>query len=82
MSNKLLFLRDFCIFLLNFLVIMLLFLSGNNSNKLRLYSCIALLVKENLQLKSRLEAAEKMINLLIEQNKLLRQRQFGKKNLE
>lgn len=50
------------------------------------YACtpenIALLVKENLQLKSRLEAAEKMINLLIEQNKLLRQRQFGKKNLE
>lgn len=50
------------------------------------YTCtpenIALLVKDNLQLKSRLEAAEKMINLLIEQNKLLRQRQFGKKNLE
>ena len=43
---------------------------------------IALLVKENLELKSRLEVAEKMINLLIEQNKLLRQRQFGKKNLE
>ena len=40
------------------------------------------LSEENLQLKSRLEAAEKMINLLIEQNKLLRQRQFGKKNLE
>lgn len=37
------------------------------------------LTEENLQLKSRLEAAEKMINLLIEQNKLLRQRQFGKK---
>ena len=33
---------------------------------------IALLVKTNLDLKSRLEAAEKMINLLIEQNKLLR----------
>lgn len=47
------------------------------------YACtpenIALLAKENLQLKLRLESAEKKIDLLIEQNKLLRQRQFGKK---
>lgn len=47
------------------------------------YACtpenIALLVKENLELKSRLESAEKNIALLIEQIKLGRQRQFGKK---